>query len=111
MKHRGAFTVFAAAFAVVLLGGLALAQVGALRPAPAPDTDEVALVAAVDAAAETVEVVDEPIEKTEEPSDTPDDGKVDEPDEGDKPDDGKVDDGDEPDDGKVDDGEGRRWRR
>lgn len=32
MKHRGAFTVFAAAFAVVLLGGLALAQVGALNP-------------------------------------------------------------------------------
>jgi len=40
MKHRGAITVFAAAFAVVLLGGLALAQVGGLRVSPAADTVE-----------------------------------------------------------------------
>ena len=40
MKHRGAFTVFATAFAVVLIGGLALAQVGVLRPAAdAPGSD------------------------------------------------------------------------
>ncbi len=95
MKHRGALTVFAAAFAVVLLGGLALAQVGALRPAPAPDTDDVTLVAAVDTATEAVEVVDEPAQTVDDPPDTQDSGKTDQA----TPDDGKSDGGD---DGKSD---------
>lgn len=54
MKHRGAFTVFSAAFAVVLLGGLALAQVGVLSPGTSSGEDTpvaaVAAIAAVDSA-------------------------------------------------------------
>ena len=48
MKHRGAFTVFATAFVVVLIGGLALAQVGVLRPAPAGEPEFQPIAAAAD---------------------------------------------------------------
>lgn len=100
MKHRGAFTVFAAAFAVVLLGGLALAQVGALRPTTAPELDEVTLVSAIsaDAASDTAS------ESGSTDAGRDNNGKVDGTTEDPAPGDGKVDDG-EPGD-KPDDGEG-----
>jgi len=55
MKHRGAFTVFATAFAVVLIGGLALAQVGVLRPADAEPTDPPTIAAAAQQSADSIE--------------------------------------------------------
>lgn len=114
MKHRGAFTVFATAFAVVLIGGLALAQVGVLRPADAEPTDSPAMAAAADQAADSIAAE---AAATNEPTAAPAVvGSGTEPATGDGPDDGEtVDPGTKPgagddegavDDEKVDDGKG-----
>ncbi len=42
MTHRAAFTVFATALVVVLIGGMALAQLGVLTPVSAPKDHDVA---------------------------------------------------------------------
>ena len=121
MKHRGAFTVFATAFAVVLIGGLALAQVGVLRPADAEPADPPAMAAAelsadadVSAAATTAEVGD--LESVSDPGDGENTGDTkSEPAEGKDPENGntpgtgddgeKVDDGDDEGDGGDDKGD------
>ncbi|MCP3974994.1 MAG: hypothetical protein GY720_10935 [bacterium] len=117
MKHRGAFTVFSAAFAVVLLGGLALAQVGALSPGTSSTeetpVDTVAAVAAAEAsqAVAATTVADDSGDKgagdgeskpeSTEPEGSGDDDTKEDPDSGA----GDGDDGEKGDDGD-DDGEG-----
>ena len=125
MKIRRAFTVFTVAFAIVLIGGLALAQVGALRPAtltisddavadgPSDRVDEPVAEETPDAktdgeieAAGGGDDVDRPKEtpKTEEPRDDPREEPKDDPSDGSTGDEGtKGDEGDDGDDGEKPD--------